>query len=167
MSWVVVAISTAIVLQGASAWQKYETSEDQANALAREGNQKAEQRAIQARKLAGQQKASFVSSGISITGTEGTAGFILKDTYKTGLEDVNQIKENYNTKSGSVMSMARAQLMSDMSKMAMTASGLGGGGGAAGATPSTASMGQMTGSAGNVNPTSGVFSGASASGIPA
>ncbi len=120
MSWVAVAV-VGIGLMGASAAMKYENAEDQANAVAREGAIKAKEREKKLLRLAGSQKASFAASGISLTGDEGLFGVTLKDTYKTGFEDINLIKENYNTQASSIMSGARSQLVSDLGSMVLAA----------------------------------------------
>ena len=126
MSWIAVAV-VGVSLMGASAYMKYENAEDQANAVAREGALKAREREKKTLKLAGKQKASFAASGISLTGDEGLFGTFLNDTYDTGMEDINLIKENYNTRAGSVMSGARSQLIGDLGKIALTVSSLGSG----------------------------------------
>lgn len=120
-------LGAGLAMNAVSAFNQYENAEDQANALAREGALKAKERDKQTRRLAGQQKSSFLSSGISLEGVDGTVNAILSDTYKTGLEDVDLIKKNYNNASKSTIGQARANLIGSLGKTAISAySGFGG-----------------------------------------
>ena len=137
-------------------------AKNQAKSVAAEGAMKAKERAKQTRMLAGKQKASFLNSGISLEG-EGTTQNMFDDTYGTGLEDINQIKSNYNAQSKNIMGAARSKAMADLGGMALTVAGgmaMGGGTGAfnpGGAMPSGATTsGQMSFGASNTQG-SGLF----------
>lgn len=97
-----------------SAAQAYKQSKQQAKTVAAEGALKARERDLQTRRLAAAQKTSFLSSGIALTGDGDLPDVVLQDTYKTGIEDVNLIKSNYNQQSKNIMGAARAKLMSDI-----------------------------------------------------
>jgi hypothetical protein len=102
-----------------SARAKYQAAKKQKSALEAEGALKARQRDIQTRALAARQKVSFLSSGISLTGDGDVADVVMQDTYTKGLEDVNLIKQNYETAANNVMGQARAQMMADIGEMVM------------------------------------------------
>lgn len=107
------------VASGMAAASAYSNSKKQAKAVAAEGALKARQRDLQTRRLASSQKTSFLNSGISLTGEGDVADVIMSDTYTTGLEDVNQIKDNYNQQSKNIMGAARAKLIGDIGGMAL------------------------------------------------
>lgn len=70
----------------------------------------ANERMKKIRKIAGQQKSSFLSSGISLTG-DGTTDAVLGDTYDTGKEDVNTILQRGSLQGAALKAEYRAKQM--------------------------------------------------------
>lgn len=79
----------------------------QANVVATEGAIKARERSKQIARLGSQQKTSFLQSGITL---QGTPMNVLSDTYKTGREDIDLTKKNYEAKTGSLIAQANQSL---------------------------------------------------------
>lgn len=107
----------SIGMQAASINENNKNAKKQASALRAEGELKANERAKQTKQLVGRQKASFLNSGISLVGSE-TSGLVIEDTYKTGLEDISQIRENYGNAASNVLSQARSQMLAGLGNMA-------------------------------------------------
>jgi len=141
-------LAIGAILTGLSMASTYSQAKSQSKALAEEGTIKAQQRSKRTQQIAGQQKASFLQSGISLTG-EGTAQYLIDETYDIGLEDIDLIKKNYNRGISNVMGSARTKMISQLGQFALSA-GIGGWG--SGLNPGS----QVSGSAsvgGVVNPT--------------
>jgi hypothetical protein len=109
-----------LTMSGMAAASSYKNSKNQAKAIAAEGDIKAKERAKHTLALAGKTKTSFLTSGISLTG-DGTTQNMLDDTYNVGLEDISQIKQNYNQSAKNTMGAARSKLLADIGMMAMSA----------------------------------------------
>lgn len=60
---------------------------------------------------AGALQSSFLSSGLSLEGTPGSA---ISNVFKTGLEDIDLIRSNANTQSKNIMSAASNKVMGDI-----------------------------------------------------
>lgn len=104
-------------LVGLSAVSKMSAAEDQAKAVKRnaeaqaralkdEGELASKEKAKQIRHTVARQTSSFLSSGITL---EGTPMDVLGETYKTGLEDIDNITKGYNTNISNTISSANAQ----------------------------------------------------------
>lgn len=74
-------------------------------ALAKEGDLAAQEKSKQVRYAAARQTASFLNSGLTL---DGTPQDVLDDTFNTGLADINNIRDNYNTRIGNTTSAANA-----------------------------------------------------------
>lgn len=64
---------------------------------------------------AGRLQSSFLSSGLTM---EGTPTEVLKRSYQFGLDDINQIAKNANTRSKNIMTKARSQMLEGFTTMA-------------------------------------------------
>jgi hypothetical protein len=93
-------------------------SEKQAEALKLENEIRTKEKARQVKKTAGQQRASFLSSGISLTG-EGTAQDVLGETYQFGLEDIDLMNRNTKTNMENVLSKGRSEFIGGLGKAAL------------------------------------------------
>lgn len=80
----------------ANAAMQAETLAANAAAISKEGSLAAKNKAQQVALKAASQQSSFLNSGLTL---EGTPMAVIQGTFDTGLEDVNQILENYGTQS--------------------------------------------------------------------
>ena len=119
-----IASAVGLGLGAVNGMMGVESAEDEANDIVREGSLQAEKRRNIAIAQASQQKVSFLSSGLSL---EGTPMQVISSTLQTGKSDVNQIIQNYNTKSSNIMSQARSQAIGSMITGTMTGFQAGGG----------------------------------------
>jgi len=118
-------VGAGLGLSAASMASSNVSAKKQAEALKKEGEIKASERAKEINALAATQKVSFLNSGISLTGEENTTPMaVLSSTYKTGKEDISQIKENYDLQIDNVYSQARTQLLKSLGGLAMGMGGL-------------------------------------------
>lgn len=117
-----VAIMGMALAKGAS---DISNANKQADAMAAEGSLKAKQIAREGVAKAGQQKMSFLSSGLEL---QGTAMSVVRSTLDTTQKDVDLLKSNYDKKIKSSLSAARTKALFDFGTTAMTA-GAGGGAG--------------------------------------
>lgn len=106
-------------------------AKNQASATVAEGASAAEERGKRAQFLAGQQKTSFLSSGLSL---EGTPLAVLSATYDTASADVGNIIAGANRSSKNIMGAARTKAIGQVAGMAATMYNPAG---AAGGTPLT------------------------------
>lgn len=124
------ALSTVADLAGSLIKSHTEQSnaKAQADSIIAEGNIQTKNKAREVMARAGAQRVSFLNSGLTL---EGTPTNVIDQTFKTGLEDINQIGANYNNKAKTVVSAART---SAISGLASSLGGLGvpGGGGSGG-----------------------------------
>ncbi len=116
-------LALASVIMGAigtgfSMSAKNTAAKKQQQALQQQGTIQARQRAKGIKALAGSQKASFMQSGISLTG-EGTTQALLDETYDTGIEDIGQIKSNTKAGVSNVWSKARSGMIGDLTSFAL------------------------------------------------
>lgn len=160
-------IETAIIagLGLASAIGQFNQSKSEARQTARYGAIVAQNRADEIKKLAAKQRVSYINAGLEL---EGTPQAVINDTYNTGIEDVNEIVDMYNTQSSNIMKTARAKLLGSIAKIGVSSFGnlgtdlsgsapsgaLSSGGEVAGMTSSGLNIFDLTGTAssgGNVN----------------
>jgi hypothetical protein len=96
-----------------------ERSKKQARAIKKEAEIKMRERGRAAKKLAGHQRASFLASGISLTG-EGTAQATTGETYDFGIQDIGLMRENAETRRKNVLSQGRTQFISGLAQGALS-----------------------------------------------
>ena len=125
-------------MTGLSIASRRSAAKSQSQALKEQGTLKAEERAKTTKRLAGKQKASFLQSGISLTG-EGTPQALIGETFDVGLEDIKQIQKNTGRGVSNIWSKARSGMLSDLGGFAMTVGmagvGMGLGGAASASSP--------------------------------
>lgn len=83
----------------------------EARALVAEGEIVAKNKARETNLKASAQRVSFLNSGFTL---EGTPMNILEDIYRVGMEDVSQIKSNYQTAASNAIRSGRAKAQSAM-----------------------------------------------------
>ncbi len=113
------SIMLSAVATGFGIASKHSAAKSKSQALKQQGKFKAEERAKKTRRLAGSQKASFLHSGIALTG-EGTPQSLIEETYDIGLEDMGQIKENTRRGVSNIWGQARAGMISDLGNFALS-----------------------------------------------
>lgn len=126
-------------LTGLSAISKMNAAEKQAKQTVREGELVAKEKAKEIRYKVARQTSSFLNSGLTL---EGTPNIVIGETFSTGLEDINNIRNNYNTKSKNLISAGRQEAISTIAG-GFASAGMGGG-----------SMGSMFQTAGSYMPES-------------
>jgi hypothetical protein len=124
----VAIISAAVVSAAASVTggvMAYQQGKDQAKAAARQGDILAKESEKKTLKLASAQKASFLSSGLTL---EGTPQDVIGETFTLGKEDIGQIKDYYGQQGKNAYSAGRTQLITGIasagSSLAMTGAAL-------------------------------------------
>jgi hypothetical protein len=113
----IVGAATSISLGMASASNQRKAARKQLEATAMQTKVKADERIKQIRRLASQQKSSFLASGISLTG-DGTPDAIISETYDVGMADVENIKKFGSVQGENISATARAQMLSTYGQMA-------------------------------------------------
>lgn len=121
-----VAAAVYVGLSAASAIGSYNQSKSQARQAIKQGEIAMKNRADEIRSLAAKQRVSYLASGLEL---EGTPNAVIADTYNTGIEDVNAIRESANQQSKNILTAARAKLLGDMAKTAVSAYSMGAGSG--------------------------------------
>jgi len=106
-----------IGLTVAKSFMDIKNAKSQAKATVEAGRIQAEQSKIQTLARAGQQKASFLSSGLTLEGTPLAA---LSSTYQTGQQDVGQIISNANNKSRNVIGQAYSSAIGNIAGAGMS-----------------------------------------------
>lgn len=91
---------------GLKAISQMNAAEAQAKETVKEGNLAASQEAIKVKYAAAKQTASFLSSGITL---EGTPMDVVNETFKTGQQDIDNIRQNYDSKAKQQISSGRSQ----------------------------------------------------------
>jgi hypothetical protein len=86
-------------------------AKNEAKTVVREADIAATNRAKQIKAQAGAAKTSFLQSGLLLEGTPQAA---IDSIFNTGLEDLNLIRNNANTRAKGIMSSARNNFMSSM-----------------------------------------------------
>jgi hypothetical protein len=116
-----VAIITAAVVSAAASVtggvMAYQQGKDQAKAAARQGDILAKESEKKTLKLAAAQKASFLSSGLTL---EGTPQDVIGETFTLGKEDIGQIKDYYGQQAKNAYSAGRTQLITSIASTAGT-----------------------------------------------
>lgn len=112
-------IGAGLGLSAAGMASSNSSAKKQAEALKKEGELKATERARETNALAAAQKVSFLNSGISLTGEDDTPMGVLTSTFRKGKEDIGQIKDNYDTQIENVYSQARTQLLSGLGSLSL------------------------------------------------
>lgn len=93
-------------LAGLQAVSKMSAAESAAKATIKKGEIDASQSALKTRYAAAKQTASFLASGITL---EGTPMDVVNETFKTGKEDVANIRDNANATAKNQISTGRSQ----------------------------------------------------------
>lgn len=117
-----VAAAVYVGLSAASAIGSYNQSKSQARQAIKQGEIAMKNRADEIRSLAAKQRVSYLASGLEL---EGTPNAVIADTYNTGIEDVNAIRESANQQSKNILTAARAKLLGDIAKTAVSAYSMG------------------------------------------
>lgn len=105
----VITIIAAVVAAAASVYAgvaSYEASKQQSQMMEDDKVMRKKERAEKTRRIAGAQRASFLASGISLTG-EGTPEAMLGETYDFGIEEVKNISEHYSKRQEMVLAEGR------------------------------------------------------------
>lgn len=127
-AWVAVGVAivgaaTSISLTAASMSQQKKAARRQLEAQSMQAKVSANQRIRAARRMAAQQKSSFLASGISLTG-EGTPDAIISETYDIGMQDVENIKQYGAVQGANITAKNRANMMAGYASMASDVSSL-------------------------------------------
>lgn len=141
-------VGAAVVagLSLASAVGNYNASKSEARNVVKQGNIAMERRADEIKALAAKQRVSYLQAGLEL---EGTPQSVISDTYNTGIEDVNAIRESTNQQSKNIITKARAKLIGDIASTAVNAysmGSMGSGGGFLGSGVSETGGGYASGS---------------------
>jgi len=112
MGWVmVIAMVVSAAVSATSSYyagqESKKQSKRQAQMLEVDKQRRQKEIARKTKKLAGSQRASFLASGISLTG-EGTAESVLGETYAFGKEDIENIGERYSNQQENVLAKGRS-----------------------------------------------------------
>jgi len=101
-----VGIETVAIaaLAGGSAMSSLSSSRKEAKGVVRQGELEAANLGQKVIRDVATQKSSFLNSGFTL---EGTPTFALTEMLDTGLADVNQIKNNYTSKSKNIIAKGR------------------------------------------------------------
>jgi len=139
-----VKMATAVILAltAFSAYSGMQTAQEQAKAevsqanlnnqaAVEQGDLENAERAKRTRALAGQQKVSFLNSGLTL---DGTPQFALNQTFQTGIDDINLATRNTqraakatsaraNSSASSIIGNARSQAISSLASVGVGAAG--------------------------------------------
>ena len=110
MGWETALFAVASV---ASARSTTSAGKSEANAIVQQGTLQAKNKATETIAAGAKLRSSFINSGLVLDG-EGTPAAVVNGAYMTGLEDINQIASNANTKSKNVMSAARTKAITGL-----------------------------------------------------
>lgn len=92
-----------------SGMQANKAAKQEAKATIAEGNVALKNKAKEVAQKAASQRVSFLNSGLTL---DGTPQSIIDATFNTGLEDINLMSSNYNTKAKSQISAGRSAALS-------------------------------------------------------
>jgi len=154
MGWImVIAMVVSAAVSAASSYyagvESKNQSKRQSQMLEADKNRRQKEIARKTKKMAAGQRASFLSSSISLTGG-GTADSVLGETYDFGAEDIKNVGEAYTNQQEAVLAKGRSDYnMGLLSATTAVATGVAGVAGAG--SPSSLTAGSM-GSPGAVNP---------------
>ncbi len=108
---------------GLKAISQMNQAKSKARSIVAEGNLAAKEQAKKTRYAAATQRTNFLNSGITL---DGTPTDVMDETFKTGLEDVNNIASGYNRKAKNAISEGRSAAI-DTITSAFAGASLGGG----------------------------------------
>lgn len=113
-------IETAVIagLGVASAIGQYNQSKSDARQTVKAGDIAAYTRADEIKRLASQQRVSYLQAGLELEGTPQT---VVNDTYNKGIADVLSIQGKYNRESKNIMKTARAKLLGNIASAGVSA----------------------------------------------
>lgn len=100
-------LETAILvgLTGLSAIGQMRAGQDQAKQIVKEGNIAVRNKAQEVQLKTARLQTSFLSSGLTL---EGTPNLAIQGAYDVGLQDLRQLRGNYNAKAKNAISSARS-----------------------------------------------------------
>lgn len=104
----IAALAVGLISAGVGAYQAYETKQDRKAALKQAEETRQEQIKKRSKQILSKQKASFLASGIAITG-EGSTQDFFDDTYLATQADAQNVSDYYETQIGNVTGEARSQ----------------------------------------------------------
>lgn len=106
-------IETALFAAASIAGARATTSaaKSEAKAVVKQGTIAAKNKATETIVGAAKLRSSFLNSGLTL---EGTPTAVITGAYTTGLEDINQIADNANTKSKNIVSAARTKAITSL-----------------------------------------------------
>jgi len=113
----VAGAATSITMGSISAANQKKAAGRQMQAMQERDKAIANNRKKQIKKIAAQQRSSFLTSGISLTG-DGTTEAVQSDTYSTGIADIKAIAKQGGLQGEALQSKLRANLMSTYGTMA-------------------------------------------------
>ena len=108
----IAVLAIGLASAGYGAYQAHETKQEQKAALNKAEATQQQLVKERTKKIIGQQKASFLASGISLTGA--SVDFALDETNVASQADANAIGDYYSTQIGTVTGQARAQYISSI-----------------------------------------------------
>lgn len=96
---------------GLKAVTQMNAAEKQAQQTVKQGEIDAQQRATRVNYNASQQTASFLASGLTL---EGTPMDVVNETFKTGKQDVDNIRQGADAKAKNQIATGRSQVINDI-----------------------------------------------------
>lgn len=105
------ATAAYLAFSAFSAASQVSTAKKAAKATIAEGDIVASNKAKEVARKAAGQRVSFLNSGITL---EGTPMNVIESTFNTGLEDINQIRSNYDTKAKNQISAGRTAAINSL-----------------------------------------------------
>jgi len=132
-------IATSVTLGAMSAANQQKSAKKQMRALETRDKIRANERVKSIKRLAASQRSSFLSSGIALG--EGTTQDVQGETYATGVEDVENIKQYGEAQGEAISAKLRSDMLSTYGKMATDVFGY-----ATSASGAFSSLGSATGS---------------------
>lgn len=117
MMWAYVAM-TAL-----SAYSSMKSANDQAESLQEEGEIQTKNKAKEVMAKADAQRVSFLSAGLDL---EGTPQAVMQSTYQSGIQDIQQIRSNYNSQIKNSISEGRSSVLKSLAQAFGSASFAGG-----------------------------------------
>ncbi len=109
------ALIATAVLSAASAVSGIQTANKAAKAKVQEGNLVLANKAKEIKAKASKAKVGFLNSGLTL---EGGPTLAIDSIFDTGLEDINQIRTNYNTASKNIISEGRTKALEKLASAA-------------------------------------------------
>ena len=107
-------------------------AENDAQAVVDRANIDSENKSRETQLRAARQQVSFLNSGITLTGDEDTPMSVIQDTFKFGIEDINQITTNANKQSKNIIKAGRSEAIGTLVSTGVSAfGGMSTGGGSA------------------------------------